>query len=89
LSTEIEYDPDAASELLNQLYADQETGFQVFMIATEGDPSLEAVLVKTANALSDIGMEVFGPDLVDREAALEIQAEMVDAGRGVLWLDRR
>jgi len=46
-------------------------------------------LIKVANTLTEVGIEVYGPELVDRETFLGLQDELIETGRGVLWLDRR
>jgi len=89
LDSQVEYNPDVAREMLNDLYAGQETGLQVYVMAAEGDPGLEATLIKVANTLTEVGIEVYGPELVDRETFLGLQDELIETGRGVLWLDRR
>jgi ABC-type transport system substrate-binding protein len=86
LATDVGYDPEAASMML------EETGFSgygLFVMATTGDTPLQLMMEEAATALESVGFEITSVGLVDHEAGNSILVKEVAAGRAVLWLDRR
>ena len=61
----------------------------LFVLITEGDESLQAFGENMISSLFEANFNVTGPKLVVRASGVEVAAEIVKSGEGVLWLDRR